>query len=55
MHCFHLNKRKVYHCEDKVGALSVQNRVTVNIHWFRRQSSEKAEFTVFKDDDLEMR
>ena len=24
-------------------------------HWFRRQSSEKAELTVFKYDDLEMR
>ena len=23
--------------------------------WFRRQSSEKVEFKVFKDDDLEMR
>ena len=23
--------------------------------WFRRQSSEKVEFKIFKDDDLEMR
>ena len=37
-----------------------QNNVSMQVwcikpHWFRRQSSEKAEFTVFKDDKLEMR
>ena len=34
--------------------VSIQVWCKKNPYWFRRQSSKKAEFTVFKDDDLDV-
>ena len=60
LQCFGYHEYKVKVIKIKLTLFLSPNNVSMQVwcrqtHWFRRQTLENAEFTVFKDDDLEMR